>query len=454
VKLYIAQLFIDVVKPFIALIKKNLYTSPMIVPIIVKLLTSLAVIILLNKLIKNLPGSLLGGSLVFAFWIGISPLQFVLVAADRVVNLSNLALIILVCLVMTLSGQMKINGLVEELVASIRGTFSSKASIAILPAVIGLLPMPGGALFSAPLLDNFDNLPGVNQEIKTRINYWFRHVWEYAWPLYPGIIFACDIAGIELWMAFLVGLPVSFVAILTGSFVFLSKIPKETKEDKLKRKANRHFSIIPFLPIITVVITYFIVQFFIPAIARENQYLPMVISLTIAIITVQLMRPLNGKSWKDLILSKNMLNMAILIVMVRIYGAFIETDLNGIAVVQMMTDEMQSFGIPSLPLVILLPFISGMTMGVSVGFAGASIPVVVATLGNNPSLGLLLSTVMFAYTCGFMGTMLSPLHVCLIVTCDYYESGFTKALRSILFPALIMMSFAISYMQLLQWLIP
>jgi uncharacterized protein len=426
----------------------------MIIPIIVKLLTSLAVIILLNKLIKNLPISLLGGTVVFAFWIGIGPLQFLTVAADRVLTLSNLALIILVCLVLTLSGQMKRNGLVEELVTSIRGTFSSKASLAILPAVIGLLPMPGGALFSAPLLDNFDNLPGVNQEIKTRINYWFRHVWEYSWPLYPGIIFACDIAGVELWMAFLVGLPVSFFAILTGSFVFLSKIPKETKEDKNERKLNRHFSIIPFLPIITVVITYFIINFFIPGIGRGNQYLPMVISLITAIIVVQLIRPLSGKSWKEILISKHILNMAILIVMVRIYGAFIETDLNGISVVQMMTEEMQSFGIPALPLIILLPFISGMTMGISVGFAGASIPVVVATLGNDPSLGVLLSTVMFAYTCGFMGTMLSPLHVCLIVTCDYYESGFVKALRSIIFPALIMMGFAFSYMQLIQWLIP
>ncbi|MBI9100260.1 MAG: DUF401 family protein, partial [Spirochaetaceae bacterium] len=397
---------------------------------------------------------LFGGTIVFALWIGIGPLQFVTIAAEKVITFSNFALILLVCLVMILSGQLKKNGLVGELVTSIRGTFSSKASLAILPAVIGLLPMPGGALFSAPLLDNFDTLPGVNQETKTRINYWFRHVWEYAWPLYPGIIFACDISGIELWMAFLVGIPVSFTAILTGLFVFLSKIPKETSQAKSQRKLNRHFSIIPFLPIIIVVVTYFIVQFFIPAIGKGNQYLPMVISLVLAILTVQIMRPLNGKSWKDLLLSKHMLKMAILIVMIRIYGAFIETDLNGVSVVQKMTDEMQSFGIPVLSLIILLPFISGMTMGISVGFVGASIPVVVAALGNNPSLGILLSTVMFAYTCGFMGTMLSPLHVCLIVTCDYYESSFLKSLKSILFPAFIMISFAFVYMQLLQLIIP
>ena len=437
-------------KLFVAHIKKNLYTPLMIIPVIVKLLTSLAVIIVLNKLLKSLPVALLGGSIVFAFWIGIGPIQFALVAAERVISLSNLALVFLICFVMTLSGQMKKNGLVNELVASIRGTFSSKASLAILPAVIGLLPMPGGALFSAPLLDNFDTMPGVTQEKKTRINYWFRHVWEYSWPLYPGIIFTCDIAGIELWMAFLVGLPVSFISILTGSFVFLSKIPKETKEEKLERKSNRHFSIIPFLPVMTVVAAYFLIQIFVPVLGRENQYLPMVISLTIAIITVQIMRPLNGKAWKELLLSRNMLNTALLIVMVRIYGAFIETDLAGISVIQMMTEEMQSFGIPALPLIIILPFISGMTMGVSVGFVGASMPVVVAMLGSNPSLGLLLSTVMFAYTCGFMGTMLSPLHVCLIVTCNYYESGFTTALRSIIFPALIMMSFALFYMNLLQ----
>ena len=43
--------------------------------------------------------------------------------------------------------------------------------------------MPGGAIFSAPLVkgaaEGLDATPGQ----LSLVNYWFRHVWEVAWPL-------------------------------------------------------------------------------------------------------------------------------------------------------------------------------------------------------------------------------------------------------------------------------
>lgn len=426
----------------------------MIIPIIVKMIVSLAGIIILNSLIKNLTVSVLGGTLLLAFWLGLSTDMFITLAFDRIISLSNLLLLAIVSLVILLSSQMKKAGLIDELVTSIRGTFSPRLSMAVLPAVIGLLPMPGGALFSAPLLDNFNDLSGINQDLKTRINYWFRHVWEYAWPLYPGVILTSDISGIPLWVLFLAGIPVAFASITTGSFIFLSRVPKESTEEKKKRKAVSYFSIRPFIPIISVVAIYFALYFLVPAISGISQYLPMTISLILTIVMVNLLHPLKKADWKELLLSKKMFTMALLVLVIRVYGAVIESDIDGIRIVSLMTDELQNFGIPTLPLIILLPFISGMTMGISVGFVGAAMPVAVALAGVDASFGTLLSTVIIAYLGGFMGTMLSPLHVCLIVTCDYYESGFLKSLRSVLFPALVMISFGLLYMQLLSVIIP
>ncbi|MCF7943750.1 MAG: DUF401 family protein [Spirochaetia bacterium] len=420
------------------------------VPIIVKLLTSLAVIILLNVFLKRLPVSLLAGATVFAVWAGLPFNTVVSTVSQAVISLSNLTLMLVVYLVMALSSQLKRNGLVDELVLSVRGTFSSKASLAILPAVIGLLPMPGGALFSAPLLDNFDNHPGINQEVKTRINYWFRHVWEYCWPLYPGIILACDIASLELWVIFLIGIPTSAMAVLVGYLVFLTRIPRETEAERIARKKQAAFSFIPFLPVSVVVLSYFLIRFFLPGISSVSSYLPMVISLIISIVTVQVLRPIPPVAWSEIFLSRKMFDMVLLIILVRIYGALIESDINGTALVQLMTEEMQSFGIPALPLIFLLPFITGMTMGISVGFVGASFPVVIALLGTAVPFNMLASTVAFAYVSGFMGTMLSPLHVCLIVTCRYYKSRFVYALRAIIIPAVMMMFYVTGYMFLLR----
>ncbi len=420
----------------------------MTVPIIIKLLTSLAVIIILNRYMKNLPLSLLGGAILFAVWIGLSFRDILITIEHTVWSGDTAGLLALVSLVILLSMQMRRTGLIDELVSSVRGAFSSRASLAVLPAVIGLLPMPGGALFSAPLLDNFDDLPGVEQNLKTRINYWFRHVWEYAWPLYPGIIVACDAAGIALWQILLFGLPLSAAAILFGCVFFLSKIPKGERGTE----PHHTFSIIPFIPVLTVIVLYAAIQLFAPAVGEVNQYLPMVLGLSSAVITLQVRRPLAAADWGGMILSGQIYRMLLIIIMVRVYGSFIEVDIQGVSVVQTMAQEMRQFGIPTLPLIMALPFFAGLTMGVSVGFSGAAIPVVVALLGVSPSFGTLIGTVLFAYVCGFMGTMLSPLHVCMIVTCEYYKTDLSASFRAIVSPAVSMILAAFAYMEILRLL--
>jgi integral membrane protein (TIGR00529 family) len=66
------------------------------------------------------------------------------------------------------------------------------------PALIGLLPMPGGAIFSAPMVKAVSANMSLGNEDRAVINYWFRHVWEMFWPLYPGIILTVALADIPI----------------------------------------------------------------------------------------------------------------------------------------------------------------------------------------------------------------------------------------------------------------
>src|SRR5262249_16135590 len=50
--------------------------------------------------------------------------------------------------------------------------------LALPPALVGLLPMPAGALVSAPLVNDAAGSKPVSPEARTFINYWFRHLWE------------------------------------------------------------------------------------------------------------------------------------------------------------------------------------------------------------------------------------------------------------------------------------
>ena len=97
-----------------------------------------------------------------------------------------------------------------------------------MPAIIGLLPMPGGALFSAPLVEtSFEDRP-VSREEKTALNYWFRHLWEYWWPLYPGVVLAIALLEVDIsrYMAFMA--PLSLITILVGIIFILRPLGSMT----------------------------------------------------------------------------------------------------------------------------------------------------------------------------------------------------------------------------------
>ena len=82
----------------------------------------------------------------------------------------------------------------------------------------------------------------------------------------------------------------------------------------------------------------------------------------------------------------------------------------------------------------LIPFISGMAMGIIVGVVGAAFPIVLSLLGPDPSLGVLLSATLLSYGCGFMGVMLSPVHICSVVSNDYFKTRLATSLISLAGP--------------------
>ncbi|MFP4522582.1 MAG: DUF401 family protein, partial [Fibrobacterota bacterium] len=148
------------------------------VPYVLRVLVSLGVILAVNKYSGKLALSVLCGTLLLAFWVG-HPLSSALsVAGERAFSADSLFLMIVIFQVIWLSGQMAATGSMRDLVSEVRKLIPEKYSMAVLPALIGLLPMPGGAVFSAPLVDSCDEEKTVSPLLKTKINYWFRHVWD------------------------------------------------------------------------------------------------------------------------------------------------------------------------------------------------------------------------------------------------------------------------------------
>jgi uncharacterized protein len=116
----------------------------------------------------------------------------------------------------------------------------------------------------------------------------------------------------------------------------------------------------------------------------------------------------------------------------------------GITIVAMMRDEFFAIGVPIVAVIMLIPFISGAVTGIAVGYVGASFPLVFALLGDHPPFHILVATTSLAYACGNIGMMLSPVHICLIVTNEYFKAPLSRCYRYLWAPGVVMIIAAIA----------
>jgi len=423
-------------------------------PVLVKVLGTLALILALNALMRTLLGAILCGTVVLGFWVGHGAVSIGQIAWARFVSLDNLLLMVSFFLIIWLSSLMSYTGVMADLVATVRARVPYRAAFAALPAVIGFLPMPGGAVFSAPMVESADRTGSLPAWLKTQANYWFRHIWEYWWPLYPGVLLALDLTGLEPWRFLAVQLPMTGLAVLAGYLFFLRRIPplpSRVAPPEQGDPPRRFLGLVA--PILVVIAAYLSLQFAAPALIRLSRYIPILIGLVLALAVLQLQRRPGLGTWNKTLLSGRTVQMAVLIAVIRIYGAVIESRLpGGVLLVEQMRGELTQFGIPQGLFVMLIPFVTGLALGLNVGTIGASFPVVLSLLGPTPALGALLSVTVLAYAWGYSGQLLSPVHICLVVTGEYFKTSLLRNLSRLVAPIALLLAGAYGFSRLLALL--
>jgi integral membrane protein (TIGR00529 family) len=305
-----------------------------------------------------------------------------------------------------------------------------------MPAIIGLLPMPGGALFSAPLVEtSFEDRP-VSREEKTALNYWFRHLWEYWWPLYPGVVLAIALLEVDIsrYMAFMA--PLTLITIFVGIIFILRPLGSMTiqRDGRKAWPEVRHF-LFEMMPILIVVL----VILFVGALRRVlglfdihfhmiggSAILP---GLLVGILWVSVVDKIPLNSFKRAFTAKGILPLILLIFAIMIFkGIMTESQ-----IVTEIRNELTAYKIPVLVVIMVMPFISGVVTGIAIGFVGTSFPLIIPLFHNSQHVDYMFFAAL-AFTFGYMGMMLSPVHLCLLVTKDYYKASLMKSYRYIVPP--------------------
>jgi uncharacterized protein len=418
------------------------------VPVLFRLLISLGIILLLSQYTRKLCVALVIGTTVLAYWCGHSTTDILHIVTARLFSSQMAFLILIILLIIWLSSQMAACGMMSELVRAVRSRVSHRFSLAALPAIIGFLPMPGGALFSAPMVDQCDENNSIDPKIKTSINYWFRHVWEYWLPLYPGVILAIELSHISLPLFILVQFPMTIISLLVGWFFFLRRIDPAPKQSTPDTQFPRVTLLLLAAPVVIIVGVYilFTISARILDIAyiTNNAYIPVVSGVIIAICYLQYTRPLSKKQWYTIFTAKKAFALVLVVIAVRVYGAFITANMpDGIPLVAHIRADMNNWGIPAIAIIMLVPFVCGITTGLSIGFVGAGFPVIINLPGPAAPLPILIATIILGYTCGYIGIILSPVHICLIVTTEHFKTRLLHNLTTLILPSAVVISCAV-----------
>ena len=110
-----------------------------------------------------------------------------------------------------------------------------------------------------------------------------------------------------------------------------------------------------------------------------------------------------------------------------------------------ISQELTALHVPLLAVLAILPFVAGAVTGLAVGFAGTSLPIVMGMVAADPTTGSLAPYIALAYTFGHLGMMLSPLHLCQVVSNRYFNAGFVSVYRQMLPSAVLTGALGVAY---------
>ncbi len=413
-------------------------------PAYMKVGGALAGILLTNRFGLSLGFAILLFSVILSLWSG-TGIPGILRQFVSFKNPENYLLPVVVLFLLFFTESLNQTGRMERTVTALKAWLKSrKMLLAGLPALVGLLPMPAGALFSAPMVASVDTQNELEAPHKAAINYWFRHIWEYWWPLYPGVVLAITYSGLSAAFFYLIQIPFTLVAAAAGYFFILRKIERNGTDDPNVGFLDCDAVLSALGPIGLLVVLSVIGSTFLISLAVSGSLSSLIAMLAGLVLAILMTFFGHRAAWipsLDFFKKRNTWLMVILVIGIQTFSVVLKSPLDtaGTTLVTLMRDEFIRIGIPIVAVIMLIPFISGMVTGTAFGFVGASFPIVFALIGQHPTLGILAATTSCAYAFGYMGMIISPIHSCYVVTCEYFETPVTGTYRYIAGPCLFIL---------------
>lgn len=356
----------------------------------------------------NIGLSLLVGSLVLGVFS--SPLSKVLETVfNAIIDHSTLLLVANIVSITFFNYAYQNTGKFKDLARDLGKMIPSTRLVALIPVLFGVLPVSGGALFSAPLVDIEGNKISITKERKAFLNIWFRHIPHLLYPLETALIIASHLTGISLETMILYQTPVFIVGIIFGYLFGLNDLKKEDGVVVVKWSHIKSF-LLSFMPILIVVLLTAIFK------------IPVFISI---IVGTAILLAMERPSIKDLDLlptSKEIGKMALVAFGIMIFRFVVDSS----KALEFVAELAQTYSIWPPILFISLPLLIGFALGESSPSITLALSIILTTYSLNPASACLV------YTSMYLGHLITPLHLCYSVTLEYFQVETSKIYKRLI----------------------
>lgn len=377
---------------------------------VIKLAAVFLLMILFLGLKKPLYLVMLGAAVLLAPLFALPALDFLTTVGLSLISRSTLDIVLIIWLVMLVEGVMTGKGYLERMLAAMDALFHSKRiDVVTMPMIIGFLPSAGGALFSAPMVEQAADGMGLSPERKTIINMYYRHVMEIFFPTYPAIIICSQLSGIPLSRLSLVMLPMAVLVFALG-FWFMRGIAVEKKERTAEQKrlparlGRLLLTLWPFLLMIAVI---------------SALSIPVWLACLITLILLLIIERLPLGELPRLVRRHTRLKLLLMVVTTMIF----KDVLLACGAVDDLAAQIALLPTPPIVIFSLMSFFISMITGMPLSSNAIVLPLALVSLGElSPCATALI------HLSAYLGAQLTPTHLCLTITVDYFHANLQKVL--------------------------
>ena len=307
----------------------------------------------------------------------------------------------------------------------------AKAALALLPAVVGLLPAIAGAQASLKLVERIGSGFAASPARLAAVNFWFRHVHVFCNPLISGTILALGICGLSAGEVLRWGVPAALVFFLAGWLALIRPLSQKESEsaalhssgsaaagESAKSGSSRN----PAAKVFAALLLAATLAAFVTSIPLALLLLPPAVCGAFSAAKAN-----DASALRELLPNKRDLRLIAEVAFMLWFAAAV----HACGLVDAAAQFLSMLGMPPFVSVLVTAFAVSFITGVSLASVAISMPLAVAIA---PGSSLAAFGVIAA---GFLAQFVTPAHLCLVVSAQGLGASVSSLLKELTLPLVL-----------------